>query len=218
MSDSQEAQPLRYLLDAEISDVEVTAIARLHCQALRYGFLSRVGERFLTLLYGTMRDLPDAILVAASQGDRLVGFVSGTVSTGGLYRAFLRRHLFRGGLILLPHLLSLGRLRRVLETLAYPFRKQATTEAEAPLPAAELLSIAVAEDCRGTGIAPGLYRRLCQEFERRQVPAFRIVVGAGLAPARRFYAKMGAREARIVTVHQGEESLILVHYLALAQE
>jgi len=211
--DTATSQPVHYLLDAELSDADVLAIARLHCQALRYGFLSRVGEGFLALLYGTMRDIPDAILIAARRGDRVVGFVSGTVDTHGLYRRFLTRHLLRGGMILLPHLFSLSRMRRVLETLTYPFRKQAPTEAEEPLPAAELLSIAVAEDQRGSGIAPELYRRLCHEFELRQCEAFRIVVGAGLAPARRFYAKMGAREVRTVNVHQGEKSLILLQEL-----
>ncbi len=210
-----ESQPTHFLHGGDIPGADVLAIAQLHCQALRYGFLSRVGERFLALLYGTMRDLPDAMLIAARQGDRVVGFVSGTVSTNGLYRSFLQKHLVRGGLILLPHLFSLARLRRVFETLAYPFRKQPATEAKEALPAAELLSIAVAEDRRGSGIAAELYRQLCHEFERRGTPAFRIVVGAGLGPARRFYAKMGAREVRTVNVHRGEESLILVQQLPL---
>jgi len=217
MSNHTEApQPVRCPLDHELSDADVLAIARLHCQALRYGFLSRLGERFLTLLYGTMRDVPGGILIGACVGDRVVGFVSGTVSTNHLYRTFLKRHLLRGGLILLPHLFSLSRLRRVLETLTYPFRKQAPSEDEEPLPDAELLSIAVVEDQRGSGIASELYRRLCREFERRRLPAFRIVVGAGLGPARRFYAKVGAGEVRTVNVHHGEESLILVQELASA--
>lgn len=208
---SPQAKVVRYLLDAEISDEYLAAIAQLHCQALRYGFLSRVGERFLALLYSTIRDIPDATLIAAVKGDRVVGFVSGAVCTGRLYRIFLRRHLVRGGLMLLPHMISPARLCRLLETLTYPFRRRDPVDQEEPLPAAELLSIAVAEDQRGTGVAAELYGLLCQEFGRRRVGAFRIVVGAGLAPARRFYAKMGAREVKAIAVHRGEESVVLVH-------
>ncbi|WP_449284252.1 GNAT family N-acetyltransferase [Luteimonas qiangzhengi] len=53
------------------------------------------------------------------------------------------------------------------------------------MPDAELLSLAVAPEARGSGVADTLYRNLVEDFQARGVDAFRIIVGEGLAPAHR---------------------------------
>ena len=81
------------------------------------------------------------------------------------------------------------------------------------LPSAELLSIAVAPHARGSGVAERLYRRLEEHFAGRGLSAFRITVGDSLAPAHRYYRRMGAVPAGRVEVHAGEGSVVYVQAL-----
>jgi ribosomal protein S18 acetylase RimI-like enzyme len=81
------------------------------------------------------------------------------------------------------------------------------------LPAAELLSIAVARDARGQGVAERLYRSLGRSFAHLQVNAFKIIVGAHLNEsqrAHRFYTRMGARDVGVTEVHAGQPSTVYV--------
>ena len=79
---------------------------------------------------------------------------------------------------------------------------------------AELLSIAVDPAHRGAGLAQDLYRQLTEHFRRRQVDAFRIVVGEQLSAAHRFYIKLGARPVGTVQIHAGERSVVYEHELS----
>lgn len=73
-----------------------------------------------------------------------------------------------------------------------------------------LLSIAVDAAWRGTGVAERLYTQLVAEFRSRGVESFRIIVGDALAPAHRFYRRMGAQPIGEVEVHKGERSTVYV--------
>jgi len=195
----------------ELSPDDFADVATLHKSALPHGFLGRLGEGFLALLYKCMSESPGCWVIVAKDGGKVVGFVTGALSTGAFYKRFLLRHVIRGGLMVLPHLFSLARIRRVFETLLYPSKEPEDTGSEIEIPSAELLSIAVAPEFRGSGISRRLYQRLDSEFAEAGAGAFKIVVGGELAPARRFYEKMGAVEAKRIFLHKGEESIVLVH-------
>ena len=129
---------------------------------------------------------------------------------GSIYRRMLARPL-RLGWSLLPSVVRPSRIKRIIDILCYS-RDQSSGGNE--LPAAELLSIAVAPEARGGGIAEILYRRLIAHFGQQGVGAFKITVGNALAPAHRFYTKMGAVPTCSAEVHRGESSTVYVHYLA----
>ena len=97
---------------------------------------------------------------------------------------------------------------RILEILRYSNEGAAT-----PRPAEELLSLAVDPAHRGTGVAERLYRRLEAEFRARGASSFCITVGAALAPAHRFYRRMGARPLAQIEVHRGEPSTLYLQVL-----
>ena len=100
-----------------------------------------------------------------------------------------------------------AKVRRIIEIVRY------SGEANLPggVPDAELLSLAVAPEARGSGVADTLYRKLVDDFQARGVDAFRIIVGDALAPAHRFYQRMGATLAGEVQVHEGEPSKVYIH-------
>lgn len=181
-------------------------VARLHVRCLDQGFLATLGERFLALMYEAI-DRADgtALLVEEAAGD-VQGFITGGTGMGPIYRRMLRSPV-RLALALAPALLRPSKLRRILEILRY------SGDGTRPdgVPDAELLSLAVAPEWRGQGVADRLYARLVEDFRSRGVDAFRITVGDALAPAHRFYQRMGATVAGDVEVHGGETSKIYVH-------
>lgn len=180
-------------------------VAALHAANIDRGFLATLGVPFLVLMYRAIDEAPGNVLLVEECDGRVAGFVSAGAGMGAIYRRMLR-HPFRLAWSLLPSLLRPRRLARILEILRY----NGTSPTVADLPEAELLSIAVDPVWRGRQVADKLYRRLMAHFRESGIPGFRIVVGDALAPAHRFYAKMGARPVGKIEVHAGESSVVYV--------
>lgn len=179
-------------------------VAALHATNIDQGFLATLGVPFLTLMYRAIDEARDSVLLVEMRDGRVVGFVAGGAGMGPIYRRMLRSPV-RLGWTLLPSLARPSRLRRILDILRYGRGKSV-----GGLPASELLSIAVAQEARGTGVAETLYRRLAGYFAERGVDAFRITAGDALAPAHRFYARMGAVPAARIQMHAGQGSTVYV--------
>lgn len=181
-------------------------VARLHVRCLDQGFLATLGEGFLALMYEAIDRADGATLLVAEEDGRVQGFITGGVGMGPIYRRMMRSPM-RLGLALAPAMLRPAKVRRILDIVRY------SGDGGLPdgLPDAELLSLAVAPEWRGKSVAEGLYQRLVEDFRKRGVGAFRITVGETLAPAHRFYQRMGASVAGEVEVHGGEKSKVYVH-------
>lgn len=185
-------------------------VAELHMVNIDRGFLSTLGVPFLSLMYQAIDEGDDSVLLVAREGDKVVGFVSGAAGMGPIYRRMLGR--WPQLVLALMPAMSPKRLWRVLEILRYTGRGNTT----GPLPQTELLSIAVDAGFRGKGHAEDLYQRLCLHFRSHDIPAFKIVVGAALESAHRFYVRMGAEPFAQTEVHKGEASTVYVHKLCLS--
>lgn len=187
------------------SDQRYREVAALHAANISQGFLATLGVPFLALMYRAIDEATDSVLLVEEQGERVAGFVSGGLGMGPIYRRMLR-HPIQLGVSLLPSFLHPGRLKRIVEILRYG---SGSGDASG-MPHAELLSIAVDPVARGTGVAERLYRRLQAHFAERGVPAFRITVGDSLAPAHRYYQRMGAKAVGRIEVHAGEGSVVYI--------
>jgi ribosomal protein S18 acetylase RimI-like enzyme len=102
-----------------------------------------------------------------------------------------------------PYLARRSTLRKLAETALYPGRRD-------DLPAAELLSIAVAPEARRAGIAGRLAGATLSELARRGVDEVKVVVDERNAPANTFYRSVGGRPAGTVRVHDGITSNVWV--------
>lgn len=180
-------------------------VAALHAASIDQGFLATLGVPFLELMYEAIDLAKDSVLLTEEQDGRVLGFVAGGLGMGPIYRSMLRSPL-RLIWALLPSLLRPRRVMRILDILLYGRRKGDG----ARWPKAELLSIAVEPTARGTGVAERLYRRLDYHFRERGISAFRIIVGDSLAPAHRYYKRMGATAVDHIQVHAGERSTVYV--------
>lgn len=177
-------------------------VAELHAGSINQGFLSSLGTRFLALMYQAIDAAEGSVLLIDQRDGRVWGFVSGAVGMRPIYRRMLRRPIPLG-IALLPSLVRPSRLKRIVDILRYGGQGDG-----AEWPKAELLSIAVHPESRGTGAAEGLFRDLASYFRNAGESRFRIVVGDGLGPAHRFYRRMGCEVIGKLEVHPGEPSTV----------
>lgn len=181
-------------------------VAQLHAANIDKGFLCSLGTSFLALLYEAIDRSEGGVLLVALRDDQVVGFVAGTQGMRAIYGQLLRRWPSLM-IALLPAFASPRKLWKIGEIVRMRKKQQRLSN----LPQAELLSIAVDPAQRRSGHAQILYQGLVNHFRERKVGRFRIVVGAPLAAAHRFYLKMGAQTAGRIVVHRGQESVMYVH-------
>lgn len=183
-------------------------VAALHIASINQGFLSTLGVRFVALMYRAIDECESSAVFLDESDGRIVGFVAGASSMRPIYKRMLHYWpaLFAA---LLPSLIKPRRMWRILEILKYGRARQVNDA----LPDAELLSIAVDPAYRGQHRADFLYQKLAAYFRGRGDVAFKITVGEALAPAHRFYTRMGAVPMADVEVHEGEISTVYVQEL-----
>ena len=181
---------------------DADAVATLHAERIGEGFLVTLGPRFLTRLYRRIALSPAAALVVAEDGQRIVGFVATAASTRRLYGDFLLRDAIPAGLAAAPAVLRAP--RRVWETLRYGSAE------DGDLPAAEVLSIAVAADAEGRGIGGALLGAALERLAEAGAPAARVVTAVGNDAALAMYERAGFRRRARTEVHAGVPQEVLV--------
>jgi GNAT superfamily N-acetyltransferase len=184
-------------------------VAQLHVDNINQGFLATLGVGFVSLMYRAIDEATGSVLLVDERDGRVIGFVSGGKGMGPIYKRMLRYPL-RLVIALLPSVFHPTRAWRILEILRY----SRSRNMQADLPEAELLSIAVDPGYRGQQMAEGLYRRLKEYFLENGVTSFKIVVGDVLAPAHRFYQRMGAVPTAKLQVHEGAPSQVYLQVCA----
>jgi GNAT superfamily N-acetyltransferase len=198
---------VRYVTEG-FSQHEIKQAVQIQIVEINQGFLSSLGEKALGLIFEHVSASPWGIMVLAidDNSDKVIGYVLGTLSSGKLYFDFIIKRLPYALVYFLPRLLSLNRIKKAIETLLYPSKKQAIN-----LPSAELLDLAVNGLYHGKGVAKGLFLKLNSEFQRRGIDSFRIPTSASLIRAHRFYEKMGATKVGAFELHQGELTIVYVY-------
>lgn len=179
-------------------------VAQLHMQGLNQGFLARLGPRFLTLLYEKIDETADYHLITHEKDGQVVGFASGGPGMGLIYRVLLSSWL-RLMISLVPSIFLPKNVWGIWELLRHKAQEHSTS-----LPKHELLSIAVAVEHQGSGIAETLFRGLSTAFKDSGVVAFKIVVGDKLDRAKKFYLKMHVEPKAKIEVHRGSSSTVFV--------
>jgi ribosomal protein S18 acetylase RimI-like enzyme len=181
-------------------------VAELHVASIDQGFLATLGAEVVSQMYRAIDEAPESVLLVELRDDRVVGFISGGLGMGPIYKRMLRHPV---GLTtsLLPSMVRPRRVLRILEILRY----SRGDSQPSGLPEAELLSMAVSPEHRGQHVAERLYGRLVDHFRAHGVQDFRITVGEALAPAHRFYQRMGAKPTASIEVHAGKPSSVYVH-------
>ncbi len=174
-------------------NIQVTV---LHIQEIKYGFISSLGEKFVSSLYRGIIESEQAFGFVAVQEGQILGFICCAESLGAVYKQVLKKHFFRLGVAFLPKIFCRRFWKNALETLCYPAKAQGHDD----LPPAEVLSIVVDGKAQGMGVGRLLMEAAFEEFKKRNIPEIKVMVGEGLR-ANVFYENMGFTLARQMLQH-----------------
>ncbi len=160
-------------------------IARLHISGISTGFISSLGEEFVTALYEAIAESPYGFGFVEEEEGEVVGFVAFSTNLKSLYKSIFLKRSLRFFFLLASQLFSLKRIKKIMETLFYPGKVMPD------LPQSELISIAVSETQRGKGIAKKLILRGLEEMSKRDIHKVKVLVADFNEAANRLYQKNG---------------------------
>ena len=162
-------------------------VAKLHAKGIPTGVLADLGPSFLERLYCCLgADDGSFVIVGVDPSSKeVLGFVAGVEQVGGMFRRVLKSNWLALATASIGSMFSIRILGRVFSTIRYPSQ----TEGEFPEP--ELLSIVVAKQAWGSGLASELLEELEMEFRNRKISQFKVMVRADFERANAFYCKHG---------------------------
>lgn len=174
-------------------------IAQLHIKIIKAGFLSKLGKKLLTGIYLFIITSSESFCFVAESNSKIIGFLSATENCNLLYKRFFQKNFFWGLKIIMTKIFDLQVLRKSIDHLFMP-RKRVS------LPSAEFLTISVDNDIKRRGLGTQLFNAMKDEFKRRKVKKFIVIVGQSLTESNSFMNKMSAKKISEIEVHSGEKS------------
>ena len=172
-------------------------VAQLHIQCISTGFISSLGLNFVTSLYESIAQSESCFGCVAQKDQQVIGFVAFTSDLNSLYRSVIKNKGFRFALLLTKKMFSWKNVKKIFQTLFYPRRVK-----QLDLPPAELLSVAVAPDQQGQGIANQLIQNGLQQCSRHGLNDVKVLVAADNGPANKLYKKNGFELTSQILSHQ----------------
>lgn len=172
-----------------ISDLNTSyseSVAKLHIQGISTGFISSLGLKFVTSVYEAIAQGNSSFGYVAEEDGKVLGFIAFTTNLSKLYKSVILKKGYRFALLLAGKMFSMKRIKKVFETFFYPSRVK-----KMDLPCAELLSIVVAEEARGKGLATELVKKGLEACRLRGIEKVKVLVGADNEPANKLYLHCG---------------------------
>jgi ribosomal protein S18 acetylase RimI-like enzyme len=195
-----------------LEKVHVSRIAKVHVDGISTGFISSLGIDFVAALYEVIVENRCGFGVAAEQEGRVLGFAVFTADVGRLYSTVILKKGIRFILLLAGKMLSLRRLKKVLETLLYPARTK-----KMALPPACLISLVVVQEARGKGLAGRLIEKGLEDCAKRGIEEVKVMVAADNIPANKLYRRCRFELAGQMDSH-GVLSNIYIRQVRIKQE
>jgi len=181
-------------------------IAKIHKQEINQGFLSQLGETFLSKLYEAMIIFPNSFIVVAKENDKVIGFISGCTNVKKFYKNFFKKYFIQSLFILFPKIIKISTFKKIIETLKYPLK-----EKKQKLPETELLTIAVLKQFQGQGIIQKIFEKFISELKKQKISKFKVIVGENLPRAIAFYKKIGFNFHSTISIHTDKPSRVYIY-------
>ena len=186
------------------SATQYKKISLIHKKSISDGFLASLNLSILIQLYRVFAKSSHASLfIASDKKNNILGFIVLSFSTSKLYREFILKRFFIVLPLILPRIFSIKFIRKVIETLLYPFKKELTIDSEA-----EVLNFCVDKAHRGKGLGDKLFLKAEDSLRSRGIRSLKIVTGIDQIVAQKFYEKRGAILLGNQEIHKGSTSLI----------
>lgn len=165
---------------------DIPHVVEIHRSEL-HGFLSDLGEGFLTKFYEVSLDIPEIFTLVEVENEQILGFVTATTRVKGLYKKVIFKNPFVFAVLFLSNFITHPiNIVKSVKSLIYPGFAD-------DIP--ELLTIAVKKEYQNKGIGTKLFTETAKEFQRRGFRKFQVSTYETLS-ANSFYKKMGCKYER----------------------
>ena len=180
----------------QLSKLYSSQVADLHIQGISTGFISSLGHDFVAALYKAVAEDENSFGFVASENGEVLGFVAFTTNLSKLYKYVALKKGLRFVFILARRMTSWKVLEKIWSNIFYPGKMKSLN-----LPDAELLSIVIAPQGRGKGLAIQLVERGFEECVKRGIDKVKVLVAAENEPANKLYLKCGFKLAGHIDSH-----------------
>lgn len=161
-------------------------VAKLHISGIATGFISSLGTDFVKALYCAIAESRYSVCLVAVQDNKVLGFALFTTNLHDLYKSLIFKRGPKFFLLLCSRIFSVSTVKKIFETLFYPARIKKMN-----LPQAEFLSMAIADEARGKGLATKLVRRGFEECAKLGVKELKIFAAVDIQAINNMYKKLG---------------------------
>ena len=174
-------------MDIKVLDAKFAFdLALLHCSGIPTGFISSLGQEFVTALYEAIAEDKNSFGYVVVEDEKVLGFVAFTADLNALYKSVVLQRGLKFASMLAIKAFSLKTIKKVFETLFYPSRIKKMN-----LPSAEWLSIVVADESQGKGLGLQLLQKGLAGCAKRGIDKVKVLVGVDNKPANELYQKCG---------------------------
>ena len=171
-------------------------VAGLHISGISTGFISSLGMGFVAALYEMIADDQNSFCIIVVEDDEVLGFAAFSANLSKLYKYVALKKGSKFVFVLAKRMLSFKTFKKVIDNLRYPSKMKKMN-----LPDAELLSIVIAPQGRGRGLATQLVGKGFEECASRGIGEVKVLVGVANEPANRLYQKCGFKLAGQIDSH-----------------
>jgi ribosomal protein S18 acetylase RimI-like enzyme len=185
---------IRSMVETDLDEVVDT-----HLRAFPGFFLTFLGKDFLSLLYKSMANDGEGVMLVAVSDSHVIGFVAGVTRQEGFYRRLIATRKWAFGRAALIALLRRPLIApRLLRALSRP------TESRVAAAEACLMSIAVRPEEAGKGVGRQLVQAFCENMAQRGASRVCLTTDRdNNERANRFYQAIGFRIHRTITTPEG---------------
>ena len=180
---------------------DVPLLAHYHVQMHETGFMPRLGEPFMRVLYNAFVTDEDAVALIVEQDGQTIAFGTGALSVPGFYRRFFRRHGVRAVIAAAPKLIRPRFLKRAWETARYPVNMDG-------YPEPEFLTLGVLPGVRARGLGGLVGNAIVEELGALGATEARGTVAIDNIPMNRMMVRSGWLEVGRFSVHDGRTSIV----------
>jgi ribosomal protein S18 acetylase RimI-like enzyme len=180
---------------------DAAAVVAVHLKAFPGFFLSFLGPGFLRELYCSIVIDEAGISFVCCRGEKIIGFVAGTLQPAGFYSRLVRRRWWRFALASFkPALLKPVIIPRLFRALRKPGEVQSQSGVGL------LMSIGVLPEAQGQGIAHELVKRFLFEARQRGLKQVNLTTDRlKNEKVNAFYERLGFDVIRTFTTPEGRQ-------------
>ncbi|OHB59883.1 MAG: hypothetical protein A2173_12035 [Planctomycetes bacterium RBG_13_44_8b] len=181
---------------------DVLSVAQLHINGISTGFISSLGQGFVAALYEAIIEDKNSFGFVAVIDNKVLGFIAFSTDLSKLYKYVALKRGIKFIFILAKRMLSFRVFKKICDNIFYPSRMK-----RMDLPNAEFLSIVVALEGRGKGIAKQLVDTAFTECRKRGIERVKVLVAADNEAANKLYRKCGFQLHSQINSHKVESNI-----------